>query len=265
MTILLKIIGTILTIFGISSYKYLPGSYTIRFLWVVLHALYLKPINKPIKNNKNIGENISPFSTFKRYNKCCLLECDFFGFHKNNVTYFTELDLCRTECGLFALHYYFKNSILKNEKFAYVALANVSNNFLKEIKPFQNYEMNSKIIGWGDKWVWMITIFTIDEKIKIINNDTNNNNNTDNKIIPENIPPMYLNLKDGDKIGKRVSCISLAKLVFKQGRKTLDPWNIVQLSGFEDNEINLKARKNEIGVSENSNNPLELLKIFEQT
>jgi hypothetical protein len=251
-------IGTIalgaLTLIAVSSYKYLPGSYSIRFFWCIAKYIYIKPINK---------NPISPFTELIRYNNCCLLECDFFGFHKNNVTYFTELDICRTETTLNALHYYFKNCYLTGKKIAFVPLASIQNHFMKEIKPFQNYEMHTKIVSWGNKWFWLITIFTINEKIKEIINPINENDLNLN--VPENLPPLYLNYKNGDKFGKRVCCLSLGKLVFKDGRKTLPPWEAIKLANINNNEFNLKAIENEKKIALFSNNPTELLQIYENT
>lgn len=250
-----KIAIALLSIVCLPSYKYLPGSYTIRFFWIVLKWLYLE---KPDKSWKK-----SPFNELTRNSKCSLLECDLFGFHKNNVTYFTELDLCRTECTLIALINYFQNSVKNGKKFAFIPLASITNHFLKEIKPFQNYQMHTKIIGWGNKWVWLITVFTVDEKIKKIDNDINNNNL--DPLLPESIPPLYLYNNDGNenKFGKRVCCISLGKLVFKEGRKTLKPWDVVQLAGNEDVKLNQLANSNEEQVVANTNNAMELLKIYE--
>lgn len=247
-----KIIITLLSIICLPSYKYLPGSYTIRFFWIVFKWLYLE---------KPTGRK-SPFNELTRNSKCSLFECDLFGFHKNNVTYFTELDLCRTECTLISLINYFQNSIKNGKKFAFIPLASITNHFLKEIKPFQNYQMHTKIVGWGNKWVWLITIFTVNENFKQINNDFQNLN----PLLPESIPPLYLyqNKNENEKkIGKRICCISLGKLVFKEGRKTLKPWDVVQSAGNADIELNQLATSNEERVVANTNNPIELLKIYE--
>lgn len=261
-----KVLVGILAIFSVSCYKYLPGAYTIRFFWIAAKYLYIKKLEK-LDDKGNVK---SPFVSLIRKSKCCLLECDFFGFHKNNVTYFTELDLCRTECTLNALHRYFKTCIIKGENFAFIPLASICNHFLKEMKPFQNYEMHTKIVGWGDKWLWLITVFTVDEKIKVIENRGNDEtqkqvSSSESNNVPENVPPLYLNHKEGDKFGKRVYCLSLGKLVFKKGRKTLQPWDVVQLAGTSDVEVQKKGFLNEERVAQNTNNVVELLKVYEKT
>lgn len=246
-----KLITALLTIIGLSSYKYVPFGYSVRFYWVAFKYFYLEKLSPVVK---------SPFTESIRKNKCCPLECDFFGFHKNNGTYFTELDLCRTECTLNAIHTYFKNCILNKKPFAYVPLASITNHFLKEIKPFQNYQMNTKIVGWGDKWFWLITVFTIKEKIKPIDPVDN-----EGKHVIENIPPLYLYQKDGDKIGNRVVCLSVGKIVFKKGRETLKPWDAFQLAGVKDLSIKERGNLGEQKVAEFTNNVSELLNIYHET
>lgn len=253
-----KILIGLLVVIGVSSYKYLPGAYSTRFYWIAVKYLFFKKVNSK-----------SPFAELKRDSKCCLLECDFFGLHKNNGTYFTELDLARTDCTLNIIHSYFKNSVFKNEKLVFVPLASISNHFIKDIKPFENYSISTKIVGWGNKWIWLISIFTIDEKVKFGN--SGNVGNVGSNEIPEYIPPMYLDYKQDDKFGKRICCISVGKLVFKLGRTTILPWDIIKSSNDGNNEVvkvqvenlNKIAFKNEVEIGKFINNPVELLKIYE--
>lgn len=254
---LVEILLSLLAALAATSYKYLPGAYSIRFFWVSAKYVYLKKLASSNAAKK------TPFMESVRKTRCCLLECDFFGFHKNNCTYFTELDICRTECVLDAIHTYFKSCYLKGENFAFVPLASICNHFLKEIKPFQNYEMHTKIVGWGDKWVWLITVFTIDEKVRPVLNPKPVYGSHNH--VPENIPPLYLNLKEGATHGKRVSCLSVGKLVFKKGRDTIKPWDVSQMANFTDPKIDELAKKNEIKVCQNTNNVIELLKIYQET
>lgn len=228
---------------GITSYKYLPGSYNLRFLWVSAKHLYFTPLSDPK----------SPFTENVRSTYCALLECDLFGFHKNNATYFTELDLARIDAVLNALHTYFKSYQEKGKKFAFIPLSSITNHFLKEIKPFQNYEIKSKIVGWGEKWMWTVSVFTIVEKRKP---DTSNIEIM-GKNIAENVPPLYLS------DNKRVVAISIGKLVFKNGRKTVSPWEIVNEAGIVDESVNLKANCAEEALVKNLYNPLEILQIYQ--
>lgn len=247
-------------LFVSTSYKYLPGIYNIRFFWVAFKYYYLK----------NPVENKSPFKLNIRYERCSILECDFFGFHKNNATYFTELDLCRTECFMSSLHKYFK--FTKNH--CYVALASITNHFLKEISPLQEYQIYSKIIGWNNKWILIINLFVIDENNKnrkITELPDYSKLDDINQNIPNSIPPLYTidkSSKNNQSIKfKRVSCVSIGKLVFKNNRKTEEPFDIISksldLSDTEHlNSINSIGQNNYNQLIDCINNPIRVLDIF---
>lgn len=132
-----------------------------------------------------------PFQIVKRGSYCCPLECDLFGFHKTNSSYFVELDLARTDTVLNAFHGYFKTNT------PFVPLAEITCHFLKEIKPFQPYDVVSRVVAVGEKWCYVISIF-------VVKNDPNG---------------LSLAL-NGES--QRVCAVSVGKLVFKAGRKTIN-------------------------------------------
>lgn len=222
---ILKVISILLSLFALTSYKYLPGSYTLRFGYISIKYLYFKNIKK----SSNL---LSIPLTRKSY--CAPLECDFFGLHKNNSTYFTELDLARTETVLNSLHTYFRNKILNNENYAFVPLATITNHFLKEIKPFQNYSIESKIVAFNDNSLLIMSLFLI----------SNSSNNT-NFIYKSN----------------RVTTISIARLVFKNGRKTVPPIEIIKESNVlvKDQDNHHKNYENFILAQ---NDPNQLLTLY---
>jgi len=81
----------------------------------------------------------------------------------------------------------------------YVALAGVTALFKKEIKPFQKYNVSSRILAWDNKWVFVVSHFT----------------------------------GGRDKEGNRVifaSCLS--KYVFKSQRRTVAPQIVLRESGL---------------------------------
>lgn len=254
-TMLLQIALSILSVISISSYKYLPGAYSIRFYNCVVKYLFINTNLKPE----------SPFKEAIRSNSCCILECDIFGMHKNNVTYSTELDVARTETFLKSFNTYFNLTSGINKKIPFVPLASIQNHFLKEIKPFQSYKLYTKILAWDNKWIWTCTLFTIKEKSKNLadsNTNTNANTNSDSPSIPEYIAPMYYN-------NERVCCISVGKLVFKENRKTLNPFNdVIKNCNFKVENLdsfNSKASENKKIIADFLNNPTELLKMYKNT
>ena len=195
----------LILIFTLINYKYFPLVYTFRFTYIIIKNLYWK---KFTKNTKILIEST-------RHTNCSLFECDFFGFHKSNSTYFTELDLCRTQCVLNSTNY-FINKLSNNESIPFIPLASIHNSFLKEIKPLQNYQMHSKIVSTSDKWVYVMTLFTI-------SNGNNNNSNTNY---------IYNN--------RRIAAISIGKLILKDkiNKSTISP-SVLQLNSNLSNESDL--------------------------
>ncbi|QLG70308.1 hypothetical protein HG535_0A02460 [Zygotorulaspora mrakii] len=141
-----------------SSYKSLPGAYFIRFYWHIFPLIFIpwftgakdSKIIRKLANNKygcfantNTDTYASPF------------ECDFY-FHKNNSTYFEELDISRGEL----MGKIFQKLLLNSKRWPYIPVANVFTNFLKEIKPFERYSVTSVILCWDQKWIYVMSRFT---------------------------------------------------------------------------------------------------------
>ncbi|CAI8506884.1 Protein THEM6 [Pichia kudriavzevii] len=259
MSLLFKSLFVVLVFLLSTGKKYLPGVYTARWLWIILK--YLKLIKPKAEGVEN------PFVEFTRTTRCSWLECDIFGFHKNNATYFTELDLARTETFMFALHRYFYNEY-QNGKIAFIPLATVQAHFLKELKTFQKYYIRTRIVGWGDKWIYLITIFTIPEPERTVDAQYQ-----PIKVL-QDIPPLYHHLdNDNPKRShtERVLCLSVAKLIFKNGRQTIQPWDIIQRSCSSSASSTLTSAVNEYAhdveskIGNYSQNVVELLKIYENS
>lgn len=96
-----------------------------------------------------------------------ILDCDY-NFHKSNSTYFADLDVARA-------HYVgclLKTSLArlnrgdltnlpdeaKSIKGTYiVALGGVACVFRKEIKPFERFEIWTRLLSWDNKWIYIIS------------------------------------------------------------------------------------------------------------
>ncbi|OWB62662.1 hypothetical protein B5S29_g3600 [[Candida] boidinii] len=249
--------GTILFI-GISSYKYLPFVYFLRFYRLPLKYLYFeKPKNKIINKEflKKFSENFSEFEVFKkskRFTYCSILECDMY-FHKTNSSYFIEMDLARSE--LFSRNFkqffwYYQdlksknnsdndkkdddsNNNNKKKKFStknggllnwpYVALGTVSTSFLKEIKPFEKYYTESRVLTWDSKWFYILTYFKLTKSDRIV-------------------------------------AIGIAKLVFKDDRKTIPPKEILEICNLFNDKVE-KIRLNNLKFVNNYTDQSELIEI----
>lgn len=81
-----------------------------------------------------------------------------------------------------------------------VMLGSVYCAFKKEILPYERYEMRSKVAGWDDKWLYVLTFFFRPEKRK------------------------------GQ--GKTLLAVGVSKYVTKKGRLTVRPEKVLRASGL---------------------------------
>lgn len=202
----------------LSSYKSLPGAYFVRFYAVIIPNIILPYLNGlKTKNLKKLAsDKRASFATFTISTYASPFECDFY-LHKSNSTYFEELDICRS--GLMTK--IFQKLFLKSKRWPYIPVANVFTNFLKEIKPFEKYDVSSRILCWDEKWIYVMSRFT--------------KNN-----------------------GKILCSLSLTKYVLKDGRKTIPPKEALEFCGLYNDEVaeisakNLKLLTEESGFHETS-------------
>lgn len=145
-----------------------------------------------------------------------LLEIDY-NLHKSNSTYFTDLDVSRS--ALVSRLYSPGVGIISKEldqeflaaaqkagkgvpkrKPIIIVLGSVYCSFKREIKPFELYEMHSKVIGWDRKWMYILTSF----------------------------------MRPASKPGgpKALLATALSKYVVKKGRLTIQPERILRSAGY---------------------------------
>lgn len=145
-----------------------------------------------------------------------LLETDY-NMHKSNSTYFTDLDVSRT--ALVSRIYSPGVGIVSREldreflaaskkegkrtpkrKPIIIVLGSVFCSFKREIKPFELFEMHSKVISWDKKWMYILTCF----------------------------------MRPAKKAGgeKTLLATALSKYVVKKGRLTIAPERILRAAGY---------------------------------
>ncbi|EER24848.1 hypothetical protein D8B26_007408 [Coccidioides posadasii str. Silveira] len=133
--------------------------------------------------------------------------------HKSNSTYFSDLDIARTVLvtnlytpGFGILRKEMDTEVDEDGKPKYprgrlaVMLGSVHCTFKKEIKPYERYEMQSKVAGWDEKWMYVLTFFLRPEKRK------------------------------GE--GKTLLAVGVSKYVTKKGRLTIRPEKVLRASGL---------------------------------
>ncbi|MCJ1247420.1 hypothetical protein MMC30_004634 [Trapelia coarctata] len=99
-----------------------------------------------------------------------LLECDY-NLHKSNSTYFSDLDVARSQlisC-LFTKYFDTLSATSKEDRqkgsFSF-ALGTVTCQFKREIMPYQKYEMWTRVLSWDRKWLYLVTHIVAARKVK---------------------------------------------------------------------------------------------------
>ncbi|KAI5286223.1 hypothetical protein KEM52_002098 [Ascosphaera acerosa] len=141
-----------------------------------------------------------------------LTEMDY-NFHKSNSTYFSDLDVSRT--ALVTDIYTPGVELLRRELDAqrdartgrklypggiFVVLGSVYCSFKKPIVAYERYEMQSRVVGWDDKWLYVVTYFLRPERRK------------------------------GQ--GKTLLAVGISEYVTKKGRYTISPAKVLGASGL---------------------------------
>lgn len=212
---------TLALILAFINLKNLPFVWHFRLLYHFATNLRLKPSAPFFPKGKAIvdaqGKPTHPvFVPVRVTSRTPLLETDY-NMHKSNSTYFTDLDVSRTALvsrlyspgvGLVSkeLDKEFLATAQKEGKRApkkkpvIIVLGSVYCSFKREIKPFELYEMHSKVISWDKKWMYILTCFMRPARGA-----------------------------DGEK---QLLATALSKYVVKKGRLTVAPERILRLGGF---------------------------------
>ncbi|KAH9232927.1 hypothetical protein K456DRAFT_1838181, partial [Colletotrichum gloeosporioides 23] len=140
-----------------------------------------------------------------------MLECDH-NMHKSNSTYFTDLDMSRGNISLVLFRKPF-NPFPGPKNFIMI-LGGADCVWRKEIAPYEAYELWTRVLAWDEKWIYLVSHFVKAGKF---------------------VPSEYAmkpssTAKKGRSRGntesdpsKAVFASSIARYVFKNGRKTVPP------------------------------------------
>ncbi|CAI7572298.1 unnamed protein product [Penicillium viridicatum] len=208
-------------VLAVINLKSLPFSWHFRLLYHFVGNLRLKPGAPLLPKGRLIvdsrGKPTHPiFVSCMVTSRTPLLETDY-NLHKSNSTYFTDLDVSRTALvtriyspGVGNVSKELDQEFLaasKKEgkpaprrKPVSIVLGSVYCTFKREIKPFELYELHSKVISWDAKWMYILTCFM--------------------RPAPRN---------GGEKV---VLAVAVSKYVVKKGRLTVPPGRLLRASGF---------------------------------
>ncbi|KAK2813437.1 hypothetical protein FQN50_000753 [Emmonsiellopsis sp. PD_5] len=164
------------------------------------------------KQTKNSHHHNHPlFTPVSVTSHTSLFETDY-NMHKSNSTYFSDLDISRTALvtnlctpGMEICRRELDSEVDASGKKKYpgrlaVMLGSVYCSFKKEIPPYERYEMQSRLSGWDEKWLYVVTYFLRPEK------------------------------RRGQ--GKTILAIGVSQYVIKKGRLTIKPTRVLQASGL---------------------------------
>ncbi|KAK6227622.1 capsule polysaccharide biosynthesis protein [Colletotrichum tabaci] len=152
--------------------------------------------------------------------RVALLESDY-NLHKSNSTYFSDLDVGRTdllaalraEAARGGLYKEYKNGVM-------VLLAGTSCIFKKEIKPGAAFDMHSRILTWDKKWLYVVTHF--------VEKSSKGAESSSYSYQPWKKPG------DGKTTASKspvVFATAISKCVVKAGRLTVPPEKFLQAAG----------------------------------
>lgn len=149
---------------AIINLKCLPFAWHLRLFYTMYHywtnPRRVQQFLSAHKQDKTIHPLFQPVSIFSR---SPLLETDY-NLHKSNSTYFADLDVSRGALVTKLLASNMKQGKQALDKEGHkgpanIILGSVHTSFHREIKPYQLYEVRSRILGWDKKWIVIISFF----------------------------------------------------------------------------------------------------------
>ncbi|KAK5628899.1 hypothetical protein RRF57_004614 [Xylaria bambusicola] len=194
------------------NWKSLPLAWTYRVINGMISHLLVRNLHTYTPDKL--------FQPVKTETHVTLLEVDY-NIHKSNSTYFADLDVSRTHLvghllarGLRAISNNASTKFVMDPsdwsrpaRGAFgVVLGGVQCSFKKELKPYQRYEMWSRILSWDRKWLYIVTHYV------------------DKGAVKAGAKP-----EDWEK---KIYASAVSKYVFKIGRLTVHPAVLIEASGL---------------------------------
>ncbi|KOC15867.1 hypothetical protein AFLA70_362g001290 [Aspergillus flavus AF70] len=189
----------------VAAYKNLPFVWFIRFLRALITRLLITPIT-----HKDLSPECLFLPAIHR-TRSPLTECDY-NIHKSNSTYFTDLDISRGNLSL--LLFSQRLSFRPTPTTAVMILSGVQIVFRREIKPYQAYEVWSRVLSWDEKWIYIVSHFVKRGAFphrRFLLQPNTPGDRTRPKVGSDQSPE------------KQVFASAVSRYVFKQGRKTFPP------------------------------------------
>ncbi|KAI0402504.1 capsule polysaccharide biosynthesis protein [Xylaria palmicola] len=219
------------------NWKSLPLVWTFRVFSAMLSHFIVRPCNTYTPDKL--------FHPVKTETHVTLLEVDY-NIHKSNSTYFADLDVSRTHLvghllarGCRALNANASTRVVPDPsdpaggpaRGAFgVVLGGVQCSFKKELRPYQRYEMWSRVLSWDRKWLYIVTHFVERGAVR-----------------PGTDPAEW---------ETKIHASALSKYVFKIGRLTVHPAVIIEASGMFPERPGGWVRKDDEELGEETPEPV---------
>ncbi|KAI9162780.1 putative thioesterase atnL [Paramyrothecium foliicola] len=209
------------------NWKGLPLAWTVR-IWhsMVLHLL-IRPFHTHTPDklfHPVISESHTPIG-----------ELDY-RLHKSNSTYLADVDIARSHLASHLLarsgHLAYNNAKThfivdpsdpsRQARGSFnIGLGGIFCSWKREIKPYEKYEMWTRIVAWDRKWLYIITHFVKKGAIKPRSWDA-----------PENFGPTRTSPGVPQDWEKKVFATAISLYIFKIGRLTIPPATMLEGSGL---------------------------------
>jgi hypothetical protein len=110
-----------------------------------------------------------------------------------------------------------------------LALGAVSCSFKRELKPYESYELWSRILSWDEKWIYIVTHFVRKGAVLPSKYTLYPQQNSGEEEMKRRDSTSSIDSMDGNEA---VVATALSKCVFKQGRRTISPALMLRESGL---------------------------------
>ncbi|KAH6656117.1 capsule polysaccharide biosynthesis protein [Truncatella angustata] len=207
------------------NWKSLPLAWTVRIFNTMIQHLFVRPFHAH-------GPEVL-FHPVISTTHVSLLEVDY-NIHKSNSTYFADLDVSRSHL---ASHLFARGirALGNNEQTRLVldpsdpsrpakgrfgvSLGAVHCSFKRELKPYQQYELWTRVLSWDRKWLYLVTHFVEAGTVKPKSWDDGGSSHGGTSDEPQ-------------EWEKKIFATAVSKYVWKMGRLTVHPAVVIEASGL---------------------------------
>ena len=176
-----------------------------------------------------------------------LVEIDVYG-HKSNSTYFADVDISRAHLVTTLFGRAIEkirggttmNGLSGSASQFTMALGAVSCSFRNEIRPYERYDLWTRVISWDQKWVYLVTHFvkknahitprefTLYPRQKELGSQTSSRQGS----VAHLTEATNGSISALDRKHTPIIASAMSKIVFKEGRKTIAPEVMLELAGL---------------------------------